>query len=67
MSPLVARRLVPALIALAPLAAVAHPGHGFTDPGSPLHAVAEPAHAAPLLVGVAVGLCAWVLRRARRR
>ena len=31
-----------------------HPGHGITAPGSVLHYVAEPVHAVPTVLAVAV-------------
>jgi hypothetical protein len=45
--------------------ALAHPGHGTTDPHTVSHYIAEPLHVAPLLVFVAaaVGLSLLAARR----
>lgn len=37
-------------VALAAGAALAHPGHGATEPESAVHYVAEPVHGLPLLL-----------------
>ncbi len=52
------RRLVLSLIGLLVPAtlALAHPGHGTTDPASVVHHVAEPVHILPVVV-FAVVLC----------
>ena len=51
--------------------AVAHPGHGQTEPYSPTHYVFEPTHAVALIAMIAGGLLivwgAWKLVRRRRR
>jgi hypothetical protein len=41
-----------AVFALFPLAALAHEGHGYVSPGSPMHYLAEPEHTVILLVAV---------------
>ena len=50
-------------------AALAHPGHGYTDPGSPSHYVFELAHAVVLIAAVSgallIGWGAWKLIRRR--
>lgn len=48
-------------------AALAHPGHGTTDPHSFVHYVAEPVHVAPLwLAGIAASAAAISLLARRR-
>jgi hypothetical protein len=59
-------RLVP-LLALIPATAIAHPGHGHTDPDSWAHYLTEPAHVAVLLGAAAVIAIGVVWRRSRRR
>jgi len=53
---------------IAVLAALAHPGHGTTDPASARHYLAEPVHLAVIL-GATAGAAAaiWALRVLRRR
>ena len=59
--------LLASLWAIAPATALAHPGHGHTDPDSWAHYLTEPVHVAAIagIAALAVGLgVAW--RRARR-
>lgn len=54
-------RCLPAIIlAVSSSAALAHPGHGVTDPESVAHQIVEPVHAVPwlLLIGIALTLAA---------
>jgi len=53
-----------ALLALIPNLALAHPGHGHTDPTSWTHYLTEPVHVALLSAAVVAG---FVLVRARKR
>jgi hypothetical protein len=56
--PSILRFLAALLAATASRVALAHPGHGVTDPDSVAHQVVEPVHAVPwmLLVGISVAL-----------
>jgi hypothetical protein len=72
--PSILRFLAALLIATATRVALAHPGHGVTDPGSVTHQIVEPVHAVPwmLLSGISVVLTAtggllWQQQRTRRR
>lgn len=68
-------RCLPALIlAVSSSVALAHPGHGVTDPDSVAHQIVEPVHAVPwlLLIGIGLTLGAmaglwWKQLRNRRR
>lgn len=53
-----------ALLSFVPTVALAHPGHGTTEPQSWIHYLTEPGHVA-LLGGAAIGVV--VLGRAWRR
>lgn len=60
--------LATALVFLTPALASAHPGHGVTSGETLLHWVTEPAHAAGLVLGVAlVGFAARALARQSAR
>ncbi len=53
---------------LVPRAALAHPGHGTTDPGTWTHYLTEPVHVATLGAAAFVAIVGVIsLRRARRR
>ncbi len=47
--------------------ALAHPGHGTTDPGSLLHYLTEPVHVLPVALVVGIGICAGQIWRAMHR
>ncbi|MBM4356990.1 MAG: hypothetical protein FJ096_02665 [Deltaproteobacteria bacterium] len=60
--------LASAVVLLTPALASAHPGHGAVPGDSLLHWIAEPAHAAGLVLGLAlVGLIAKQLTRTAAR
>lgn len=72
--PSILRSLLSLLAVMASRAALAHPGHGVTDPASVTHQIVEPVHAVPwmLLIGIALTLAAmgglwWKQHRGRRR
>jgi hypothetical protein len=67
------RCLTAVIIATTSRIALAHPGHGVTDPDSVAHQIVEPVHAVPwiLLVGISVALIVtgglmWKQQRNRR-
>ena len=53
------------LIALLPLSAVAHDGHGNSHAHSLMHYLTEPVHIIPVAVVVAVGWAIWRHKKAR--
>jgi hypothetical protein len=53
------------LIALLPIGAVAHDGHGSSQAHSLMHYLTEPAHIIPVAVVVAVGWAIWRRKKAR--
>ena len=52
-------------LALAPATALAHPGHGTTDPGSVAHYLLDPVHA--MIFGVATCMAVFTAVGWRRR
>ena len=53
------------LIALLPLCAMGHDGHGSSHAHSLLHYLTEPLHIIPVAVVMAVGLAIWRRKKAR--
>ena len=58
------KHLIVALTALAPAVALAHPGHGHTEPASWTHYLTEPVHVVVLAASAALVI---LVHRARRR
>lgn len=67
--PLFIRSLPVLAIMIGTTTAVAHPGHGVTDPQTITHQVTEPVHAIPwmLLIGIGVTLAATAALIWKRR
>ncbi|MCR9261775.1 MAG: hypothetical protein NXH95_18820 [Pseudomonadaceae bacterium] len=53
------------LLALLPLSATAHDGHGSSQAHSLLHYLTEPLHIIPVAIVVALGVAMWRRRKAR--
>jgi hypothetical protein len=56
-----------ALLVLAPSIALAHPGHGTTEPDTWTHYVTEPVHVGVIVLAAVTWSCALGWHRARRR
>ncbi|REJ89390.1 MAG: hypothetical protein DWQ34_06630 [Planctomycetota bacterium] len=48
-------------------AALAHPGHGATDPETPLHYAAEPVHSLPLVLAALTCAACWIAAHRTKR
>jgi hypothetical protein len=62
-----ATSLLASLVVSAPALALAHPGHGTTNPDSWRHYLTEPVHVVTAIAGIAAAIgIGWAWRRARR-
>ncbi|MEK6783824.1 MAG: hypothetical protein AABY93_19150 [Bacteroidota bacterium] len=61
----VSKILASAMVALSPLSAIAHAGHGHDNPLSPGHYANNPEHSLPITLAIAtvVVLLTWLVNR----